>query len=48
MSSFEHVNFAIDGKFSKDNYDNPNYYACSFIYDLSNIQKCSNKECSFT
>jgi hypothetical protein len=27
MSSFEHLNFAIDEKNSKKHYDNPNYYA---------------------
>jgi hypothetical protein len=27
VSSFEHVNFAINGKYSKKLYDNPNYYA---------------------
>jgi hypothetical protein len=26
VSSFEHVKFAINGKYSKNNYDNPNYY----------------------
>jgi len=25
VSSFEHVNFAINGKYSKKNYDNPKY-----------------------
>jgi len=48
VSSFEHVNLAIDGKYSKKNYDNPKYYACSFTCDFSNIQKCSYKECPLT
>ncbi len=48
MSNFEHVKFAIDGKYSKNNYENPNYYACSFTCHLSNIQKYSYKECPFT
>jgi hypothetical protein len=32
MSSFEHVNFAINGKYSKRIYDNPNYYASYVIF----------------
>jgi hypothetical protein len=32
VSSFEHVNFAIDGKYSKNSYDNPNYYASLMIF----------------
>jgi hypothetical protein len=32
VSSFEHVNFAINGKYSKKNYDNPNYYASLVIF----------------
>jgi hypothetical protein len=27
ISSFEHANFVINGKYSQNNYDNPNYYA---------------------
>jgi hypothetical protein len=27
VSSFEHENFAINGKYSKKIYENPNYYA---------------------
>jgi hypothetical protein len=30
--SFEHVNFAINGKHSPKNYDNPNYYASFMIF----------------
>jgi hypothetical protein len=48
VSSFEHVNFVIDGKYSKKNYDNLNYYASNFICDFSNIQNYSYKECPFT
>jgi hypothetical protein len=32
VSSFEHVNFAIDEKYSKKNYDNPNYSASFVIF----------------
>jgi hypothetical protein len=32
MSSFEHVNFAINGKYSKKIYDIPNYYASYVIF----------------
>jgi hypothetical protein len=32
VSSFEHVNFAINGKYSKRNYDNPNYYVFLVIF----------------
>ncbi len=32
LSSFEHVNFAINGKYSKSFYDNPNYYASLVIF----------------
>jgi hypothetical protein len=44
VSSLEHVNFAINGKYSQKNYD---YYAC-FTCDFSNIQKCNFKESQFT
>ncbi len=27
VSKFEHVNFSINEKYFKNNYDNPNYYA---------------------
>jgi hypothetical protein len=46
MSSFTHVNFAINGKYSKNNFDNPNYYAS--FHDLSNVQKNCFKECPLT
>jgi hypothetical protein len=32
VSSFEHVNFAINGKYSKKIYDNPNYYASLVVF----------------
>jgi hypothetical protein len=32
VSNFEHVNFAINGKFSKNIYDNSNYYASFMIF----------------
>jgi hypothetical protein len=32
MSSFEHVKFAINGKYFPKNYDNPNYYASLVIF----------------
>jgi hypothetical protein len=32
LSNFEHVNFEINGKYSKKNYDNPNYYASLVIF----------------
>jgi hypothetical protein len=32
VSNFEHVNFAINGKYSKNNNDNPNYYASFVIF----------------
>jgi hypothetical protein len=32
VSSFEHINFVINGKYSQKNYDNPNYYASFMIF----------------
>jgi hypothetical protein len=32
VSTFEHVNFAIYGKYSKNIYDNPNYYVSLVIF----------------
>jgi len=32
VSSFEHINLAIDGKYSEIFNDNPNYYASFFIF----------------
>jgi hypothetical protein len=32
VSSFEHVNFAINEKYSIKHYDNPNYYASLVIF----------------
>jgi hypothetical protein len=37
VSSFEHINFAINEKHSKNIYDNPNYYVSFFIF-----QTCKN------
>jgi len=37
VSSFEDVNFAIDEKYSKKNYDNPNYYAFLVIFQTYKI-----------
>jgi len=34
LSSFEHENFAINGKYSKKHYDNPNYYASLLIFQI--------------
>ncbi len=36
MSSFEHVNFVINEKYSKKFYDNPNYYASLVIFQTYN------------
>jgi hypothetical protein len=32
VSSFEHVKFAINEKYCKNNYDNPNYNASFMIF----------------
>jgi hypothetical protein len=32
VSNLEHVNFAINEKYSKNNYDNPNYYVSLVIF----------------
>ncbi len=32
VSNFGHVNFAINAKYSKNNYDNPNYYVSLVIF----------------
>jgi hypothetical protein len=40
--SFQHVNFAINGKYSKKIWQSK---LLCFPYDLSNIQKCNFKEC---
>jgi hypothetical protein len=34
MSNYEYVNFAINGKYSKENYNNPNYYASLVIFQM--------------
>jgi hypothetical protein len=34
VSSFEHVNFAINGKYSKLFYDNPNNYVSLVIFQI--------------
>jgi len=33
VSNFEHINFAINGKYSTKKYDNPNYYASPMIFE---------------
>jgi hypothetical protein len=55
MSSFEHVNFAINGKYSKKNYDNSNYYASLVIFQtyknvvLKNVNSLGGSfDCVFT
>jgi hypothetical protein len=32
LSNFEHVKFAINEKYSKNYYENPNYYASFVIF----------------
>jgi hypothetical protein len=32
VSSFEHIKFSINGKYSKNFYDNPNYYVSLVIF----------------
>jgi hypothetical protein len=32
VSNFENVNFAINGKYFKKNYDSPNYYVSFVIF----------------
>jgi hypothetical protein len=32
MSSFDNINFAINGKYSPKNYDNPKYYASLWFF----------------
>jgi hypothetical protein len=32
VSSFEHINFAIIGKYSKKHYENPSHYASLVIF----------------
>jgi hypothetical protein len=32
VSSFEHINFGTNGKYSKKIYENPNYYAFIMIF----------------
>jgi hypothetical protein len=45
VSSFEHIKFTINEKYSQKIYDNPNYYVSLVIFQ---IQKCSFKECPLT
>jgi hypothetical protein len=42
--SFEHVNFAINGKYFQKNYDN---LIIMLLFLFSSIQKYSFKECPF-
>jgi hypothetical protein len=32
VSNFEHINFVFNGKYSKNFYDNPNYYVSPVIF----------------
>jgi hypothetical protein len=45
VSSFEHVNFAIE-KYSRKDYDNPNYYVSLLIFQTYKntiiIKECPN------
>jgi len=34
VSSFEHINFGMNGKYSKNIYENPNYYAFIMIFQI--------------
>jgi hypothetical protein len=34
VSSFEHVNFVINEKYSPKNYNNPNYYVSLVIFQI--------------
>jgi hypothetical protein len=34
MSRFEHINLVINEKYSKNNYDNPNYFASLVILEM--------------
>jgi hypothetical protein len=42
VSNYEYVNFAINKKYFKSIYRNPNYYASLVIFQ---IQKCNFKKC---
>jgi hypothetical protein len=53
--SFEHVNFAINGKYSKKHYDNPKYYVSLAIFQayknkvLMNVHSLGGSfDCDFT
>jgi hypothetical protein len=37
VSSFEHINFVINEKYSPKTYDNPNYYASLVIFQTYKI-----------
>jgi hypothetical protein len=37
VSSFDHVNFAINGRYSKNNYDNSKYYVSLVIFEIYKI-----------
>jgi hypothetical protein len=45
VSNFDHINFAINGKYSKKLWQSK---LLCFPYDLSNVQKCNFEECPFT
>jgi hypothetical protein len=34
MSSFDNINFTINGKYSQKHYDNPKYYASLVIFEI--------------
>jgi hypothetical protein len=42
VSSFEQVNFAINGKYSQKNYDNPNYYISLAIFQTYKNEVLNN------
>jgi hypothetical protein len=46
VSSFEHVKFAINGKYSKKIYNNPNYCASLVIFET--YKNVVFKECPLT
>jgi hypothetical protein len=52
VSSFEHVNFTINEKYSQKLYDNPNYYASLVIFqtykNVVSIHLGGSFDCVFT
>jgi hypothetical protein len=50
MLIFEHVNFSINGKYSKKHYDIPNYYVSLVIFQMyknSILRSVDSLGCSF-